>query len=164
MNSEIIIDIEKQQLQFTGEQGCFVYSISSAKNGVGEQYGSEQTPRGAHLIRAKIGAGVALNTVFVARRPTGEIYSNALRGQYPERDWILTRILWLSGLDVGHNRLGKVDTMRRYVYIHGAPDDDQLGVPSSHGCIKMANYDLIELFELVEVGTPVMIMEQTVCH
>jgi len=163
MKSEITIDIEKQQLQFTGEQGRFIYSISSAKNGVGEQNGSEQTPRGKHLIRAKIGAGLPVNTVFVARRPSGEIYSNELCSQYPQRDWILSRILWLSGLEVGYNRLGKVDTMRRYIYIHGSPDDHPMGVPSSHGCIKMANHDLIELFELVEVGTPVMIMEQTTC-
>ena len=160
----ITIDIEKQQLHLVDVDGERTYSISSATNGVGEQFGSEQTPRGAHLIRAKIGAGAAVNTVFVARRPTGEIYSNELHAQYPERDWILSRILWLSGLEIGHNRLGKVDTMRRYIYIHGAPDDHQMGVPSSHGCIKMANHDLIELFELVEVGTPVMIMEQTTCH
>ena len=164
MKTEITIDIEKQQLHLTGERGRFIYNISSAKNGVGEQYGSEQTPRGGHLIRAKIGAGAAVNTVFVARRPSGEIYSKELRAQYPQRDWILSRILWLSGLEIGYNRLGKVDTMRRYIYIHGAPDDQPLGIPSSHGCIKMANHDLIELFELVEVGTPVMIMEQTACH
>lgn len=164
MTTQITIDIEKQQLSLTGEQGNFIYDISSATNGVGEQYGSEQTPRGAHLIRAKIGAGAPVNSVFVARRPTGEIYSNELRAQYPERDWILSRILWLSGLEIGFNRLGRVDTMRRYIYIHGAPDDHPMGVPSSHGCIKMANHDLIELFELVEVGAPVMIMEQTTCH
>jgi len=164
MRSEITIDIEKQQLHLTGEWGEIVYNISSAKNGVGELYGSEKTPRGGHIIRAKIGAGSPLNTVFIARRPTGEIYSRALRCQYPERDWILTRILWLSGVEVGYNRLHRVDTMRRYIYIHGAPDEDQMGVPSSHGCIKMANKELLELFELVEVGTPVTIMEQTACH
>jgi len=164
MKAEITIDIENQQLHLISENGERIYSISSAKNGVGEKHGSEQTPRGRHTIRAKIGAGLPVNSVFIARRPTGEICTNDLRIQYPERDWILTRILWLSGLEVGFNRLGRVDTMRRYIYIHGAPDDDQIGVPSSHGCIKMANHDLIELFELVEVGTPVTIMEQTACR
>ena len=164
MNSEITIDIEKQQLHLIGQDGEHIYSISTAKNGVGEQFGSEQTPRGRHAIRARIGSGLPVNSVFVARRPTGEIFSSELRRQYPERDWILSRILWLSGMEVGRNRLGPVDTMRRYIYIHGVPDDDQMGVPGSHGCINMNNYDLIELFELVEVGTPVTIMEQTACH
>lgn len=163
MKTEIEIDIETQQLHLKEGDDKRTYRISSAKNGVGEQYGSEQTPRGIHIIRAKIGADSPINSVFIARRPTGEIFSETLRKQHPERDWILTRILWLSGQEVGHNRLGRVDTMRRYIYIHGSPDDDQMGVPSSHGCIKMANHDLIELFELVEVGTPVTIMEQTVC-
>jgi lipoprotein-anchoring transpeptidase ErfK/SrfK len=112
-----------------------------------------------HRIRAKIGAGCALNTVFVARRPTGELYDTELRAQFPGRDWILTRILWLSGMEVGKNRLGEVDTMRRYVYIHGCPDDDPMGVPTSHGCVKMRNSDVISLFDLVETGTRVKIME-----
>jgi L,D-transpeptidase YbiS len=164
MKSEITIDISKQQLRLSVDSGEHIYSISSARNGVGELRDSEQTPRGRHTIRAKIGAGAPINSVFIARRPTGEIYSSALRKQYPERDWILTRILWLSGLEVGQNRLGRVDTMRRYIYIHGAPDEDQMGVPGSRGCIKMSNHDLIELFELVEVGIPVTIMEQTACR
>jgi len=120
---------------------------------------SECTPRGSHLIRAKIGAGEPVNTVFVSRRPTGEIYSPALRAAFPGRDWILTRILWLSGLEPGRNRLGDVDTMRRYVYIHGCPDQDPMGVPGSRGCIKMRNQDLLELFELVSPGMPVLIKE-----
>ncbi|MCW8887985.1 MAG: L,D-transpeptidase [Gammaproteobacteria bacterium] len=161
---EIVIDIETQKLYLKRAGGERCYTISSAKNGVGELNGSEQTPRGRHIIRAKIGAGVPINTVFSARRPTGEIYSKQLGEENPQRDWILTRILWLSGKEPGHNRLGKVDTMRRYIYIHGAPDENQMGVPTSHGCIKMANHDLIELFELVEVGTPVTIMEKTLCH
>ena len=131
--------------------------VSTAKNGAGEQYGSEQTPRGRHVIRAKIGAGKLLNTVFVSRRPTGEVYTPQLRTLYPQRDWILTRILWLSGMEPGRNRLGKVDTMRRYIYIHGSPDEDRMGEPSSHGCIKMRNNDIIALFDLVVPGTQVSI-------
>ncbi|MHB8347075.1 MAG: L,D-transpeptidase family protein [Acidiferrobacterales bacterium] len=131
--------------------------IASACNGVGEEYGSERTPRGWHTIRAKIGAGLPAGAVLVSRRPTGEIYTPELRRQFPGRDWILTRILWLSGLEPGRNRLGSVDTMRRYVYIHGCPDEDPMGIPSSHGCIKMRNSDIIDLFNRIPVGTKVHI-------
>lgn len=134
--------------------------IATAKNGVGEERDSECTPRGRHRVRAKIGAGCAPNTVFQGRRPTGELYSPELKQRFPDRDWILTRILWLCGEEPGINRLGDVDTMRRYIYIHGAPDEDPMGVPSSHGCIKMRNTDVIELFDLVPVGTRVYIHDQ----
>lgn len=133
------------------------YPISTAKNGVGETRGSEQTPRGQHIIRAKIGEGCAANTIFVARRPTGEIFSSEMKILYPERDWILTRILWLSGLEVGKNRLGNVDTMRRYIYIHGTPDETLMDIPGSKGCLRMRNLDLIELYGLVTHGTELLI-------
>lgn len=135
------------------------YLVSTAKNGPGELKGSEKTPRGRHIIRAKIGAGAPINTVFVARRPTGEIYTPELKLLYPQRDWILTRILWLSGLDLGKNRLGMVDTMRRYIYIHGTPDEVVMGKPGSRGCIRVRNEQLIELFDLIPAGTPVLISE-----
>ena len=155
----IIIDIKKQQLDFIDDNASLIkrYSISSAKNGVGEQNGSYCTPRGRHLIRAKVGAGQPLNAVFVERRPTGEIYSPELAARHPGRDWILTRILWLSGCEPGFNRLGQVDTMRRAIYIHGTPDSAEMGKPGSHGCIRMRNEDIVELFELVPAGTPVVI-------
>ena len=133
------------------------YAISTSKNGAGERAGSYQTPRGAHLIRAKIGDGAPLGTVFRGRRPTGEIYSEELARAQPGRDWILTRILWLSGLEVGRNRLGDVDTMRRYIYIHGTPDSTTLGVPGSIGCVRMRNAAIVELFDLVPTGTGVEI-------
>jgi len=155
------VSIAGQRLELLDEEGSVVesYSVSTARNGAGERNGSECTPRGAHRIRAKIGAGCPVNTVFRGRRPTGEIYSPKLRRQYPERDWILTRILWLSGTEPGFNRLGDVDTMRRFIYIHGAPDDDPMGQPGSHGCIKMRNADVLELFDRVPAGTPVTIHE-----
>jgi len=131
------------------------YSVSTSKHGAGELHGSFKTPRGRHVVRAKIGAGAPLNAVFRGRRPTGEIYSEELRRAQPDRDWILTRILWLSGKEIGRNRLGSVDTMRRYIYIHGAPDSEPMGVPGSIGCIRMANGDLTELFDLVPAGTVV---------
>ena len=124
-----------------------------------KSFGSLRTPRGKHVIRAKIGGGAPLNTIFAGRRPTGEIYSPALREQFPDRDWILTRILWLSGCEVGFNRLGECDTMRRYIYVHGTPDETVLGVASSIGCIRMCNSDIVELFDSVALKTPVDILE-----
>ena len=156
----ITVHIPSQTLVLRDSTGQTVeeFSVSTTRNGAGERSGSECTPRGRHIVRAKIGAGQPLNTVFVGRRPTGESYSSRLRRLYPERDWILTRILWLSGLEPGRNRLGNVDTMRRFIYIHGAPDEDAMGVPGSHGCIKMRNTDVITLFDLVTPGTPVDIV------
>jgi len=130
-------------------------SISSSKNGVGQQKGSYQTPRGRHQIRAKVGRAAAWNTVFVGRRPTGEIWCPALAEAFPNRDWILTRILWLSGLEPGKNRFGDVDTMRRYIYLHGSPDSVEMGEPGSIGCIRMKNSDIVSLFDQVLVGTTV---------
>jgi lipoprotein-anchoring transpeptidase ErfK/SrfK len=156
----IDIDVNKQQLKLLqGDKVIVYYAVSTAKNGVGQQNGSECTPVGWHTIRAKIGHNAKENTVFVGRRETGEIFSEALRQNNPKRDWILTRILWLSGLEQGKNRGGDVDTMRRYIYIHGCPDTDSFSVPSSHGCVKMRNKDIIELFENVDAGTRVLIHE-----
>jgi len=158
--SSIYISIASQTLQLKQDGAvAFECAISSAKNGVGEINGSEQTPRGWHYIRAKIGDSQPLNTVFVGRRPSGEIYTPALRTEHPQRDWILTRILWLCGLEPGFNRLGPTDTMRRYIYIHGCPDEDEFASPSSHGCIKLHNPDMLALFERVAAGTPVLISE-----
>lgn len=135
------------------------YTVSTAKNGPGERMASECTPRGRHIIRAKIGEGLPSGAVLIGRRFTGEIYSSELARQHPGRDWILTRILWLSGVEPGLNRLGDVDTMRRCIYIHGAPDDAPLGVAASHGCIRMGNADVTDLFARVAPGTPVEIIE-----
>ena len=135
------------------------YSISTGKAGVGEQFGSFRTPRGRHIVRAKIGGDQPENTVFVRRRPTGEIWSADLDTAHPGRDWILTRILWLSGCEPGFNRLGSVDTMRRFIYIHGSPDRCEMGKPGSHGCIRMRNADIVDLFNLVPVYTAVEITE-----
>ena len=134
-------------------------AISTARNGAGELMDSHCTPRGKHKVRAKIGSDAPTNTVFRGRRPTGEVYSQELRMRNPNSDWILTRILWLSGLEPGFNRLGNVDSMRRFIYIHGCPDDDPIGVPGSAGCIKMRNKDVIELFDRIPVGTLVDIRE-----
>ncbi len=131
------------------------YVVSTSRNGPGELQGSFCTPRGEHIVRAKIGAGQPLNTVFVERRPTGEIWTRELAERFPGRDWILTRILWLSGCEPGRNRLGEIDTMRRYIYIHGSPDTVGMGKPASIGCIRMRNADVVELFDLLPPYTPV---------
>ena len=158
--TQIKIDIRRQTLALFDDADQVVreYAVSTATNGVGEANGSYCTPRGQHIIRAKVGAGQAENTVFVRRRPTGEIYTPSLGAQFPERDWILTRILWLSGCECGFNRLGEVDTMRRFIYIHGSPDEVAMGAPGSHGCVRMRNADVLDLFDRVKAGTPVEII------
>jgi len=155
----ITINIPSQELYLYGDDNHIVrqFRISSARNGVGQKNGSFCTPLGKHIIRARIGAGQPINTVFVGRRPTGELYSPELGARYPGRDWILTRILWLSGCEPGFNRLGSVDTMRRYIYIHGSPDTVEMGKPGSIGCIRMNNADLLDLFARVDPGTEVYI-------
>ena len=157
----IEISIQHQTLTLFDNFGSVKakYSVSTAANGVGCEKDSGCTPLGNHIIRAKIGAGSAPNTVFVGRRPTGEICTPEVMAKCPNRDWILTRILWLSGSEIGKNRLGNIDTMQRYIYIHGTPDSTEMGKIGSHGCVRMRNADVIALFDWVEVGTPVLISE-----
>lgn len=155
---DIFISLPAQELQlFEGGTLLRRYAVSTAVKGAGEENGSFCTPRGKHLIRAKIGAACAENAVFVRRRPTGEIWNKEFSERFPDRDWILTRILWLSGLEPGFNRRGNVDTMRRYIYLHGSPDSAQMGTPGSIGCVRMRNRDIVELFDLVSPYTRVNI-------
>lgn len=156
----IVVHVPAQTLEVFDDAGLLRrYPVSTSKKGTEEKNGSLCTPRGRHLVRARIGAGAPLNTVFVKRRPTGEVYTPELAARFPGRDWILTRILWLSGCEPGFNRLGEVDTMRRYIYIHGSPDSAVMGTPGSIGCIRMRNRDIVELFDLIEPGTPVDILD-----
>lgn len=155
----ILIDIPTQTLRLLDDgRELLKYSVSTASNGLGEEKDSEKTPRGKHIVRAKIGSGAPVNAVFVGRRPTGEIFQTGMKEAQPGRDWILTRILWLSGLEIGKNRLGNVDTMQRYIYIHGAPPEAEMGKPGSRGCIRMCNHDLIELFDRVPPGCSIDIL------
>lgn len=157
----IEVSIAAQTLTLFDEAGNLLrsYAVSTAKGGAGEEKNSNRTPRGKHVVRAKIGGDAEENTVFVGRRPTGEVYSPELAQSHPGRDWMLTRILWLSGKEPGVNRLGNVDTMQRYIYIHGSPDSAAMGTPGSIGCVRMRNADVMELYDLVEPGTPVEILE-----
>lgn len=157
----LLIDVPTQWMSLFDDAGVLMrrYRVSTARNGTGEQRGSFRTPRGRHVIRARIGTGMPANTVFIRRRPTGEVWSQELSDAHPGRDWILTRILWLSGCEPGFNRLGEVNTMRRYIYLHGSPDTAEMGVPGSIGCVRMRNRDIVELFDLVSAGTPVTIRD-----
>jgi L,D-transpeptidase YbiS len=158
---KIEIDTKRQELVLKDGKGVALkrYSISTSKKGLGEKEGSFCTPRGRHIVRAKIGTGQPIGAVFVRRRATGEVWTPEVHARYPGRDWILTRILWLSGREPGRNRLGDVDTMRRYVYIHGAPDSAEMGKPGSIGCVRMRNKDIAELFDLVPPYSEVEIVE-----
>ena len=154
----ITISIAQQTLSLEQDGRVLAsWPVSTALKGAGNEQGSYQTPLGRHRIRAKIGAGEPLCTVFRARRPTGEIFDARLGEEFPGRDWILTRILWLCGEERGVNRGGNVDSQRRYIYIHGTPDSEPMGIPRSHGCIRMRNRDVAELFDRVPAGTPVLI-------
>ncbi|MCG8394045.1 MAG: L,D-transpeptidase [Pseudomonadales bacterium] len=155
---EIIINLSEQWLELRGER-TERFPISSARNGAGSASGSEATPLGQHVVRARFGAGLPEGAVLVGRKPTGETYSAALAGQHPDRDWVLTRILWLGGLEPGRNQGGDVDSFRRFIYIHGTPDTEPMGSPASHGCIRMRNADVIRVFDQVPVGTSVTITE-----
>lgn len=157
----IRIDLGRQCLELFGDDGACIrrYAVSTALNGPGEESGSQRTPRGRHRVRARIGAGAPRGTVFRGRRPTGERWTPEFAAAHPGRDWILSRILWLCGEEPGRNRLGRVDSMRRYIYIHGTGDDQPMSVPLSHGCVRMRNGDVIELFDLVPTGTKVEICE-----
>ena len=155
----IQVDIARQVLTlFDGDRPIAQWPVSTALNGPGELRDSGCTPRGEHRVRIKIGTGCPRNSVFVGRRPTGEIHDAELAARHPQRDWILTRILWLTGCETGRNRGGECDTLRRYIYIHGCPDSEPVGVPGSHGCIRMRNADLLDLFDRVAVGTRVVIV------
>ena len=158
---QIEIAIAAQTLTLRDDAGAVIaqYSVSTALKGSGEEKNSYRTPRGRHIVRAKIGAGAPIGSVFKGRRATGEVWTPALGAQHPGRDFILTRILWLSGCEPGYNRLGNVDSMQRYIYIHGTPDSEPMGTPQSHGCVRMRNGDVIALFDAVPVGTSVILLD-----
>ena len=156
----ILVSLSMQRLfHYRGDRLLGEYPVSTAKNGAGEMLNSECTPRGEHRVRMIIGKGCPENAVFTGRRFTGEIYTEQLGREEPDRDWILSRIIWLTGTEPGFNRGGECDTLRRYIYIHGTPDSEPLGVPASHGCIRMHNRDVIDLADLLSNRATVLIEE-----
>lgn len=158
-DADVLIDLANQTLALPKYNKFYV--ISTGKNGIGEQENTGKTPRGWHRVAQKIGAQSPKNAVFIARKPTGEVYNTELATHYPERDWILSRILWLDGLENGFNKGEGCDTMQRYIYIHGTPDTQPMGVPMSHGCVRMRNEEIIELFDLVPEDALVYLSEQS---
>jgi L,D-transpeptidase YbiS len=156
----IRIRIASQVLEVVeGSEVVAAYSVSTSAKGAGEQMGSEQTPRGALEVSELIGAGAPVGAVFVGRRSTGGVCTPELEAAHPDRDWILSRVIWLGGKEDGKNRGAEVDTLSRYIYIHGTPDGQPVGEPRSHGCIRMRNTDVIALFDTVEIGMLVQIDE-----
>lgn len=155
--ADVLINLKVQTLSLPKLNKFYV--VSTGKNGIGEQENSGKTPRGWHRIAEKFGANEPKNAVFKARQWTGEVYDAELAAEYPERDWILSRILWLSGLEAGFNQGEGCDTYQRYIYIHGTPDTEPMGIPMSHGCIRMRNDDVVELFNLVPIDAKVYISE-----
>jgi lipoprotein-anchoring transpeptidase ErfK/SrfK len=153
----IIVSVREQMLYHRRQSGTWhPYPVSTSANGTGNMRNSFQTPLGKHRIFSKIGEGLPMYTAFIARHPVG-IYIPGAEDAY--RDWILTRILWLEGLETGRNRRGRVDTRSRYIYIHGTHDEDAIGKPASHGCIRMRNADILELFSHCREGEHVLIRE-----
>lgn len=135
------------------------YVVSTARNGVGERVNSYQTPRGWHKVCEKIGDGAEANTIIFRRKVTPWKYTAQLHAEYPNKDWILSRILWLCGEEPGKNQGGEVDSYDRAIYIHGAGEHVQWGVPTSLGCVRMQNGDVIELFNNTSLGIDVLIDE-----
>lgn len=156
---KIIIEVESHRLSLYEKQILLCqYPVRIATKGLGEKQGSFKTPRGKHIIRSKVGAGASAYAVFKSRRPTGEILTENLFISAPNRDWILGRILWLSGTEIGFNRLGDVDTMRRYIYIHGSPEQCFNKQEGSKGCIRMQPLDIVALFDQVAIGDTVEVL------
>ena len=144
---------------FSAGQLLLRLPVSSALNGAGEVQGSFCTPRGVHRVEQKIGADMPSGAVFKGRQWTGEVWTPELHQQFPGRDWILTRILWLSGCEPCVNQGGEVDSYQRYIYLHGTPDCEPMGEPHSHGCVRLRNADLLQLFPRVPLHCTVRIDE-----
>lgn len=133
------------------------YPISSSKFGIGSEAGSNKTPLGKHIVREKIGAGAPINTIFKSRVDTKKIAQVCLEPKDTGHDYVTTRILWLEGIEEGINKGNGIDSYRRNIYIHGTPEEGLIGTPASHGCIRMRNKDVMELFDLIPTGTKVEI-------
>ncbi len=134
------------------------YLISTGKKGLGCEQGSYKTPIGVHKIADKIGDGAPLGTIFVARKNTNKIAKIYTEPKDVKEDYVTTRILRLKGLEKGKNSGKGVDSYSRYIYIHGTPEEGLLGTPASHGCIRMKNKEVIDLFNKVSKGTLVYIL------
>ena len=158
--AEILVDISQQRLFLLDNRGDLVisYPISSSSYGEGQIENSYKTPLGNHIIKEKIGADAPKNTIFKERINTNKFAEISHDHFDSEEDHVTSRILWLEGTEEGFNKGGNVDSFHRYIYIHGTPEEGLIGEKASHGCIRMFNQDVIELFNLVEKGTKVNIV------
>ena len=159
--NSIKINVTQQQLDLYGDDGKLLqqYPVSTSKYGTGNENGSEKTPLGLHRIKDKIGGAMPVNEVFIGRIPHGNLDECKERGVELPDDVIMSRILWLDGMEPGRNHGSYVDTYQRYIYIHGTNDEANIGKPSSIGCIRMRNEDVVDLYRLVEIGSEVLIEE-----
>ena len=160
-HSFLLVNIEKQEMYLVKNDSIKkTYRISSSKYGTGNKSGSEKTPLGVHRIAEKIGANAEPNTIFVGRVDTRKEASIITDTLDVEADDVTSRILWLEGLEPGINKGKGIDSHERYIYIHGTPEEGLIGTPASHGCIRMHNSEVIELFNIVATGTFVVIEER----
>ena len=151
MHMHLEVSVPEQTLRLMeGQNVVTSYTISTSKFGLGSEDGSNRTPLGNFAIFEKIGAGAPLRTVFRSREPVG-IWDP---DEPTEEDLVLTRILWLDGLDPEN-----ANTRSRYIYIHGTNQEDMLGTAASHGCIRMSNIEVIDLFDRVDPGVPLTIVD-----
>ena len=160
--SHIIVSIDEQQLYCIDHQNNVIcdYPVSTSIYGIGSQNGSYKTPLGEHSIAQKTGSGCAINEVFVGRQPLGRLEQLIADGKPLPEDIITGRILWLQGQEPGLNQGDNIDSYKRYIYIHGTPEEDKIGSAASHGCVRMRNKDIVELFDLVDEGCKVIIQEK----
>ena len=156
----LIVEVTQQKLYVVKEEKVIrTYPISTSKYGIGNEDGSNKTPVGTHRIYEKVGEGVKIGTIFKARISTGRIANISHDSTDVEQDFIITRIMCLEGLEPGVNKGKGIDSCDRRIYIHGTPEEGLIGTPASHGCIRMKNDDVVELFDLVKIGTLVEIKE-----
>lgn len=157
----LLVNIERQEMYLVKNDALEkTYRISSSKYGIGNQSGSGKTPLGVHRIAEKIGAGAKPNTIFTGRKDTGKTATILREPVDTEEDHVTTRILWLEGMEPGVNKGKGIDSKLRYIYIHGTPEEGLIGTPASHGCIRMYNADVLELFGLIQAGAFVFIAEK----
>jgi len=158
-SSFLFVSIQQQQMYLIEKDSIIKkYSVSTAKKGVGNELHSLKTPIGLHNVKRKIGDHVPLGGILEAR-----VYNGSMATIYEDKtkadgDYVTTRILWLDGEEVGINKGRNIDTYNRFIYIHGTPEEGYIGEPVSHGCIRMKNADVMELYDLIDEGTPVLIL------
>ncbi|MCK5823879.1 MAG: L,D-transpeptidase [Ichthyobacteriaceae bacterium] len=159
--NKIIVNVDKQELYLLkGTDTLNVYKVSTATNGIGNKSGSNKTPLGKHSVISRVGEGKPIGATFVGRQFTGKISEIITDSIDVADDLVLSRIMRLQGLEEGVNKGSGIDSYKRYIYIHGTNEEGLIGKPASHGCIRMFNNDVIDLFNKTEIGTQVNIVKE----